>query len=243
MVRFYIDKNKIKGDTAVIDGGEFSHAKNAYRLREKDEIDLIDGTGFIYNGRISKILKTGIEVEILNKEKADIEPRIKIILYHGVIKLPKLELILEKGVELGIYEFAPVYTERTQYKLSHAKLERMKKIVKTAVCQCGRSIFPEVKEPCELKDIVSKIKPNDLNVFLNEAEKNYAQTIKNLFSSAKNKKFNAINLVLGPEGGFTPEEALFLRSHNFHSVTLGGRILRAETAAIAALAVLMAELD
>lgn len=255
MVRFFIPKNKIKNNIAVIDDEEYRHVKNVCRLREGDEIHLADGEGMVYQCVVKKVYKDKIEAAIVKQEKVDIESKIKFNLFQSVIKPDKFDLIIEKAVELGVSAITPVYTERTQYKLTPSKIERLNKIAKTAVCQCGRAFLPVINEPIKLiaganshSPLLQKISPKDITFFLNERETDPSNTIKNIFrrgciyAARINQRAPTINLIIGPAGGFTKDEEDFLVKNGAVSITLGRRILRAETAVIAAMSILLSEL-
>jgi len=256
MVRFFIEKGKIKNNIAEISGEEYSHIKNVCRFREEDEIDLTDGEGIIYNCVINKIHKDKIEARVAGQKKIEIESKIKFNLFQSVIKPAKFDLIIEKAVELGVASITPIYTERSQYKLGGEKLLRLNRIAKMAVCQCGRTYIPVINDPIKLivgakgpSPLLQKINSKDVTLFLNERETDKLKTIKNIINrrgttcGAPTKQINSINLIIGPEGGFTAEEEKFLTSNGAISATLGRRILRAETAVIASIAVLMSELE
>lgn len=245
MVRFFIEKGKIKNNVAEISGEEYSHIKNVCRFKEEDEIDLTDGEGIVYNCVINKIYKDKIEARVAGQKKIEIESKIKFNLFQSVIKSAKFDLIIEKAVELGVASITPIYTERSQYKLGGEKLVRLNKIARMAVCQCGRTYIPAINKPVELKNIFLNINFKDVTLFLNERETDKLKTIKNIIANCLDiiNKTAVINLIIGPEGGFTAQEEKFLTSNGAISATLGRRILRAETAVIASIAVLMSELE
>ncbi len=139
-----------------------------------------------------------------------------------------MDLIVQKATELGVKNIYPIITERSEVKNTN-KIPRWQKIADESIKQCGRSISPKIHSELNFKNIFEQIK-SDLNIIFYEIEEN--SSIKDVFA---NDQINSVSLIIGPEGGFTENEVKLSLDHSFNSVGLGKRILRAETAAIAAI--------
>lgn len=251
MRRFYIEN--IEGDTVIIDGSEAHHIRNVLRQKIGDEVFLFDGTENEYKAEISEFLSfnngPAVKLKIVSKTHKDIEPSVKINLYQALPRLKKFDFIVEKATELGVNKIIPVISERVQLPKdavkNPAKLERWRKIALSAAKQCGRVLVPEVAEIAKFKDAVvvgaAKQSQNEtLSIIPWECEQN--NSLKKVLKSL-NSQPSTVNLFIGPEGGFSNEEAELAKINGIIPVSLGKRILRAETAPIAVIANLIYELE
>ncbi len=243
MRRFYCDKENIKDNTVYFDRDESKHISKVLRLEKGEEIIVSVGDGI---DRYCTLISSGEECiatvneSVLNEN----EPSAEIILFQSVIKNEKMDFLVQKVSELGITKIVPVITERTVVKIEDPKKEdkkqeRWQKIALEACKQCGRSRIPEVVKAVKLKDAQKYFGECDEKIVCYEEEK--TQSIVKTVNKAK-----FLGYFIGPEGGITAEEHKFLKEQGFVSVSLGKRILRAETAAIATGAVvlaLMGEMD
>lgn len=244
MSRFFTTTDNIGDKTIrITDKQDIQHIVKVLRLREGDKIDISDAVKWEYETEISYIDKEYVEAVILDKQKFTNEPFTKVTLFQGVPKQGKMELIIQKTVELGIYEIIPVFTDRTVVtdngKFSK-KIERWQKVSDEAVKQCKRGIIPNIGEDITFKQMLTLLAGFDLVLFPYENEDN--RTIKDALRGLDYKP-ETVAIIIGPEGGFSDKEADNLRELNTQCVTLGKTTLRTETAGMAALAMVMYELE
>ncbi len=243
MPRFFIDESNILGDENLIKiiGEDVNHIKNVLRLRIGDMIVLCDGKGTDYSVRINNYEKDSVTAIIEEQKKCSTEASLEVTLFQGLPKSDKMDFIIQKSVELGIRRLVPVINERTVVRLDdkkdiQKKTARWNRISLEAAKQCNRGIIPEVTAPISFNEAVELGKHMELAIIPYENELD-----KKLRSYMKRGIKNAC-LFIGPEGGFTEEEVKKAEHNGIKSVTLGPRILRTETAGIAALSIIMYEL-
>ena len=244
MSRFFVTPDMV-GDKSILitSKTDIQHMTKVLRLREGSEIDISDSEMWEYSCRIKYMDKNEIEAVILDKQKFAREPEVKVTLFQGVPKQSKMDLIVQKTVELGISEIVPVFMDRTvisdKSKLNK-KIERYNTIGAEAAKQCQRGTLPTVLDPVEFDDIVKDLKTFDLVLFPyeNESKTSMKDVLRNLEEKPKN-----VAIIIGPEGGFSNSEAEILRENGTSCVSLGKTILRTETAGIVALSMVMYELE
>ncbi len=241
MSKFFVEKNQISQTHAVLTGSDVAHISRVLRLGQGDALLLCDGEGYDYEARISAVSKEEITAEILRRYPCKNEPTTEVTLFQGLPKQGKMEWIIEKCTEMGITTIVPVQMARSVVKLSpeqaSKKLERWQKTAREAAKQCGRGRIPRVMMPVTLSQLSRSELPEFL-LFPYEEER--TSSVRQALAGKKSK---TAGIFIGPEGGFDPEEASQLLSFGAHSVTLGPRILRTETAGLAALTVLLYEWD
>ena len=237
MRRFYCERENIIGNTVYFDKNESKHISKVLRLEKGEEIIVSTGDGM---DNFCTLLSSGEECTAIinNTVKNENEPSCEIILFQSVIKNEKMDFLVQKVSELGITKIVPVITERTVVKIEDAKKEekkqeRWQKIALEACKQCGRSRIPEVTKAVKIGEAAKMLSQCDEKLVAYEEEK--TQSI-----SSAVKKAGTIGYFIGPEGGITEEEHKLLKEKGAISVSLGKRILRAETAAIACGAVVLA---
>ena len=244
MSRFFVEPTDVYDkDIIISQKSDVKHIKKVLRMKPGDLIEISDGEVWEYEGEILNIDDDQVEVKILDKQKFAREPEIEITLYQGVPKSGKMELIVQKNVELGVKKFVPTFMDRTvvsgmdKYK---KKIDRYNAIAMEAAKQCRRGIIPIVTNPIDFKELLNQLKEFDLVLFPYENENNYTikDCLKNL--TLKPKK---VAIIIGPEGGFSNSEVSMLKEVGIDSVTLGNTILRTETAGIAAVAMTMYQLE
>jgi len=221
---FYVNPLNVNGSTFQLDKAESNHATRVLRLKQGDEICLLDGTGIGYHAKINSIEKN---VSGTIKESIpDLgENKCSVNLASALIKRDRFELMLEKATELGVNEIQPLTLERCVKKTMN--FERSQKIVISSAKQCCRSRFPVLHEPIDIKKL---LKNSD------------GQFISGLMGA--NKSLSELELdknvtvIIGPEGDFTENEIGQMKNAGVLFFNLGGRRLRAETAALNSLAVL-----
>ncbi len=230
MRRFKVDK--VRGNEAYLRGQEARHALKVLRLKKGDEIIIFDGEGKEYIAVISAASPTSVKLKVIEETKINRDSSLHSILYMGITnKIQKFEFAIQKATELGVTEIVPVVCQRSQnahnVKNWEGKLERWREIVINAAKQCGRNILPEIKEPVRLKTITPT---TELSFVLWEKG-------GNSFKDFASYSADSVSFLVGPEGGLDPTEIEYLKDSGFKPIYLGKRILRAETAAIAGMAI------
>ena len=241
MPKFFFNKNDISREQVQLFGEDEKHIKTVLRAREGEEIILCDGEGMDYQCRIAS-LERGVLLDILSKDVCETEPKTKITLYQGLPKADKMELIIQKCVELGVDRIVAVSTERAIVKLDKKetkKLERWQKIAEAAAKQSGRGKIPEIgQQVLKFKEAVAEAKELDGAIipYEREQETGIRQFVQNF-------KGESVGVFIGPEGGFADEEIALAQENGITPITLGKRILRTETAGMTTTAILLYELD
>lgn len=211
------------------------HITKSLRMKKGDMLTVCTGDGNDYGCVIDDINKDGARLAVCYKQASDSEADIKISLYQGVPKGDKFEDIIQKCTELGVYEIIPVLTKRCvsrpQEKQAEKKRQRYARIALEAAQQSGRGIVPEIKKMTELKTAVSQCEAEIKIVFYEGGGEPLSALIKKGAKSAA--------VFIGPEGGFEKEEVELLKQNGAVAATLGKRILRTQTAPVAALSAIM----
>ncbi|HOM02458.1 MAG TPA: 16S rRNA (uracil(1498)-N(3))-methyltransferase [Acetivibrio sp.] len=242
MPRFFVRKSDVSGDSINISGEDFNHIKKVLRLGNGDRITVCDGEGTDYLVEIMKFEDASVKTRIIESMENFTEPPVKITLFQGLPKSDKMDYIIQKAVELGIYEIVPVITERTVVKTDKKsgdkKCERWNRISMEAAKQCNRGIIPKVGFPISFKEALNAAKGSSFSLI--PYEKETGIKLKEVLS--KKSSAEKVSVFIGPEGGFSQTEIETAISCGIQPVTLGPRILRTETAGIAVLSILMYEL-
>ncbi len=225
--RFYFDGDLAVGARVPLPAAVAHHAQRVLRLRDADPIVLFNGKGGEYAARIGPGAQASIEQHI----PVERESPLQVMLIHALIANDKLDWVIEKAVELGVDGIAVAPATRSVVRLDHdrlaRRLEHWRETVVTACCQCGRNRLPEVTFAPTLDDALSAAKAVQRIVLAPGAD--------NQLASAKSA---TTTIAVGPEGGFTTEELELARQRGFVAASWGPRVLRTETAALAALAAL-----
>lgn len=251
MSRFFvsIDSIDFENNIIVITGENVKHIRGVLRSVPGDLLEISDGSGTDYEAAIEEIGKDNITAKIKRAWRNKTEPPVKITLFQGIPKADKMEFIIQKCVELGVFHIVPVITERTVVKITNSadsasKTARWNRIALEAAKQCDRGIIPKVDEPVRFEEALRLAESCSLKLLPYEEEKSgslrkYLNEQKQLYGTG-----NMVNaaVFIGPEGGFAPSEAQKAIGYGFGSVTLGPRILRTETAGITVISIIMYEL-
>ena len=245
MYRFYVSADQLAEKEVFISGGDVNHIKNVLRLEVGDWIVACDGNGTDYVSRIQSICSDEVVASIEKVQPTGTELPVRITLFQGMPKKDKLELIIQKAVELGACEIVPVMTKRTVVKLSEEKkinkrLERWQSIAYAAAKQCDRGIIPTVHKPVSYEEALAMADQLDYNVIPYELQTGMEEARKIVNQACKQR---SLGIFIGPEGGFEPEEVERAMTRNIHPMTLGKRILRTETAGMALLSILMFQMQ
>lgn len=247
MRKFFVKSNQINGNRIEIIDEDVNHIKNVLRLAEGEKIKICDSENVQnYVCEIAEIGNKTIICNILEEVPGEAEGNVELHIYQGLPKADKMELIIQKGTELGVFEFIPVSFKRSIVKLSGKdetkKIERWQKISEVASKQSGRDLIPKVRNIINIKKLCDEIKNYDIVLVAYELEEeNY---IKSELLKIKEKiaKYK-IAVVIGPEGGIDEEEVNQMKQSGAKIISLGKRILRTETVALQISSIIMYELE
>ena len=238
MQRFFIPKDWIQQDTVTITGAPLRQIGYVLRLKPTDRIIVQDNSGWEFEVEIERITKEQALGKVITKEPGQGEPRVKITLYQALLKSDKFELVLQKGVELGVSSFVPLISERCiSRKESAAKIERWGKIIQEAAEQSERVVLPVLHPLISFEGACRSVKSPALMLWEEEKSESLKQTLQN----PPFKNATGISLFIGPEGGFPESEKELARQNGIAVASLGKRILRAETAGLAAVSAILYE--
>ena len=244
MRRFFIDSKLINDDKVLLEGELWHYLSHVLRLKVGEKLEMLTEDNKLYVVELSAFSEKSIEGQIVAMNEYANDTKVEINLYQGLPKGDKMDLIVQKCTELGISSITPVEMPRSIAKIGADKAEkktaRWQKIALEASQQSKRSQVPKINDPLSWKSFLKKIKEEEgLSLLLWEDETTVG--LKNLL-----KQYQAvgkINLIIGPEGGLGAEEAAELKQMGIASVSLGKRILRTETAPIAAVAMILYHYD
>lgn len=241
-MNFFVEKDKIKDNYIYIENSDVNHIKNVLRKNIGDTLDVVS-ENVKYMVEITEITSNQIKCSIL--EKKDNKNRgINLTIFQGLAKADKIEYIIQKCTELGVYEIVPVEMKRCVVKLDEKdkekKLIRWKKIAEVASKQSLRNDILKIEKIRSFKLMLEELKEYDLVILAYEKEHNVK--LKDILRNV-NGNIHDIAVIIGPEGGIDDEEALLLSKNGVKVVTLGERILRTETAPVAISAMIMYELE
>jgi len=236
MARFFLPMQQIQDHRATLIGAELNHLRRVLRLRTEDRVVLFDDGGCEHEGIIRDLSEDRAEIEILRSYRVDNESPLKTILALGLTKGEKMDWVVEKATELGVHTILPFFSSYTVPKLNERNMaqrsERWQKIAVSAAKQCGRARIPEILALTEFRDLLNAVSRDALRLLFWEKE------CEQRLSELKETRtvISEVVVTIGPEGGFSAQEAAMALGQGFEAVGLGRRILRAETAAVAALA-------
>lgn len=236
MKRFFVSFPLEVDSKFNIDGIEHNHIKNVMRMKVGDEIILVCGDEYDYMATITNLSKGDTEVYIDNKVKNVYNPVSDVTVFQALVKSDNMALIVQKLTELGVKTLVPFESEYITSKDKSTKVAKLQDISNQSIKQCKRSIPMKILPTMSFAQVVDTMKNYDLILFANECERTYKLADLNIASSKK------VAIIIGSEGGFSDKEIGALVSAGAKSITLGKRILRAETASIALTAVVMSNI-
>ena len=243
MQHFFVTPSQVKEGRIYIEGSDVNHMKNVLRMRSGEELMISDGNNLKYRCVIEGYEEEEAVLAILESMQVDTELSSRIYLFQGLPKKDRMETVIEKAVELGVYEIIPVAMRYCVVKLDAkkraAKVERWQKLAEAAAKQSKRSIIPKIHPVMEFKEAASYALNCDVRLVPYENKEGMEATWE-AFDAVK--PGNSISVMIGPEGGFCEEE-IALVSETMRLVSLGKRILRTDTAGIAVLSMLMLKLE
>ena len=244
MPRFFVSPAQVGDGLIEITGGDVNHIKNVLRMNCGDEISVSDGCGKDYFGTIQQLDRERVVVHIENSWDSYVELDTKLYLFQGLPKGDKMELIIQKAVELGVYQVIPVVTGRTIVRLDAKKetkkTARWQQIAESAAKQSGRALIPQIHTPVSFKEALALAKALEAGLIPYEKAKGM-EAARSLIGQMRGKR--SIGIFIGPEGGFEEGEIELATEAGIQPMTLGRRMRRTETAGLAILSVLMFELD
>ena len=246
--RFYIRPENFSSITndktclSILPFSEVHHISNVLRLGTGDEILLLDGEGNMARCAIKRKEKAGLFLKILSRNTLR-DDRLPICLITAIIKGDRMNWLIQKASELGVMSISPIFTSQTvinpRIDRQEKRIERWEKISIQALKQSRGNMATRIHPPSSLEDAVSDCPSEGTKIFLSETEGK-----DHIFSVCMTQKRKLpATLIIGPEGGFSEKEMTFLKGHGFHPASLGKRILRSETAAIAGISILSACLE
>ncbi len=245
MHRFFVDTEWLTADQVELTGATARQLAKVLRARTGDRIELLDGEGWSYVVELTSVTSARVEGNVAEKRAASGEPRVAVTLYQALLKHDKFEFVLQKGTELGVSGFVPVVCERSVTRAGEARrvenrLDRWRRIVTEAAEQSGRARLPKVGPPLEFRAACELA--SGFTIIPWELERRSG--LKTVLGEEKEsgRALASVAVFIGPEGGFTDEEVAYAHSHGARAVSLGERVLRAETAGIATVAAIMYEL-
>ena len=240
MHHFFISSEAVKDGRITITGPDVNHIKNALRMRAGETLLITTSAEEDFRCRILSIEEKQVEAEILSREESRELP-MRFYLFQGLPKGDKMEWIIQKAVELGVYQVIPVATKNTVVKLDakreKAKLERWQAIAESAAKQSGRGRIPQVGKILGFQEALQWAASLDRAWIPYEKEEGMEATRREL--AALSGEVTSVGIFIGPEGGFDEEEIRQAREAGIQPISLGKRILRTETAGLAMLSLLM----
>jgi 16S rRNA (uracil1498-N3)-methyltransferase len=242
MLHIFVDPAQMKGDLLYVTGKDVNHIKNVMRLKKGDEISVRTGQDDReYRYGIEEFTDSEVVCRLRFVKEADVELPVKVYIFQGLPKADKMELIIQKAVELGAAEIIPVEMRRSVVKLDASKkakkTQRWQAIAESAAKQSRRAVVPMVREPMTMEEAVRFAEQNtDVRLLpyeLQEADGSTRDVMDGI------REGSAVSIFIGPEGGFDPAEVELAREAGIRPISLGKRILRTETAALVALSFLI----
>jgi 16S rRNA (uracil1498-N3)-methyltransferase len=240
MHRFFVPPQWIHGSTVLLGDPTAHQIRNVLRMRPGAFIVVLDNQGWEYEVELAEIEKNQARGQIIEKRPAAGEPSVQVTLYQCLLKKDNFEWVLQKGTEIGVSRFVPVISQRTVIsdgeRVKSNRLPRWERIITEAAEQSHRGRLPVLEEPVSFEQALVGAARSDLALI--PWEKESTQTVRAVLRDAAH-----VALYIGPEGGFAEDEIVLARQQGVIPVTLGPRILRAETAAIAAALLVVYELS
>jgi RNA methyltransferase, RsmE family len=230
--RFFCDAKLGPGAMLQLPENAARHASRVLRLKAGDQVTLFNGDGLNYTAELLRVEREGVSVKIIELVNVERESPLQVTLAQAISSGDRMDFTLQKSVELGVAAIQPLAAERSVVKLSGERTQKRREhwqnVVISACEQCGRATIPEVLPSLSLLDWLGKQQQFSLKIMLSPTAE---QTLHDL-----KKPAGDICLLIGCEGGFSPAEEQAAASCGFHGIRLGARVLRTETAGLAALA-------
>ena len=246
MPKFFVDKKQFSGDTVSITGENAHHISRSLRMSVGEQIVVSDMEGYDYICILDDFTDSTVTAKVRDKHLSNAEPPIKVHLYQALPKGDKLDFIIQKSVECGVYDITPFESDFCVVKIKNdaesKKSDRRNKISLEAAKQCGRGIIPKVNPSISFNSMLESASKSDVVLFCYEGEGTVPMAIA-LKKIRSEHNLNDISIIIGSEGGFSMSEVEKAEKCGFVKIGLGKRILRAETAAIMALSCIVYEFE
>lgn len=244
MHHFFVEPKDIHDEYIKVTGEDINHIKNVLRMKINEKLLIGDGTGKEYTCSIMDIGEEEILLKIEDFDNEGRELPVDIYLFQGLPKSDKMELIIQKAVELGARAVVPVATKRAIVKLDknkeYSKIKRWQAISESAAKQSRRGIIPEIYNVMSFKEAIDYVRDFEIRLIPYENCEDIKNTKKTISEIEKGQK---IAIFIGPEGGFCESEIEYAVENNVTPISLGKRILRTETAGLMILSVIMYEIE
>ncbi|MFZ5638201.1 MAG: 16S rRNA (uracil(1498)-N(3))-methyltransferase [Pseudomonadota bacterium] len=236
LTRVFVDVPLAPGARIVLPESAGAHLVRVLRLREGDACVLFNGDGRDFDARLLAASKRGVEAEIVEPRTVDNESPLRLVLLQGIARGDKMDLILQKATELGVHAIVPVFADRTEVRLDGERLqkrmEHWRSVAISACEQSGRARIPELTPARGLAEAAAALDADALKLTLDPVGEHRFETLA--------KPTGAVVIGIGPEGGWSEKDRAILHAHGFSGLRLGPRVLRTETAGLAAIAALQA---
>ena len=242
MHKFFVETEQINNNKIKIVNEDYNHIANVLRMKNGDSVLITNKKSQeTFNCKIEKITANEVICNIINVENKNVEMNVNVDIFQGLPKADKMEYIIQKCVELGVHKIIPVNMKYCIAKIKDEEKKniRWNKIAEVAAKQCKRNVIPKIEKSININQLCCELKNYDLVILAYENEENI--TIKTVLKENKNAKNIAV--IVGPEGGLSADEVLMLKDGGAKVVSLGSRILRTETAPIAALSMILYEYE
>jgi 16S rRNA (uracil1498-N3)-methyltransferase len=234
LTRVYVDAPVVAGKRLVVEGSAANHIARVLRLRSGDALTVFDGSGGEFGARIEELRKDGVVVSVEEHRALDRESPLSLTLVQGISRGERMDWIIQKATELGASRIVPVFTKRSVVRLDQKqadrKLEHWRAITIAACEQCGRNRIPELAAPVDFFDVLPADSSGSTRLLLSPTGDLRSDDLDNVGAG--------ITVLIGPEGGLEDAEHDAAVAAGFKAVRLGPRVLRTETAAIAALTII-----
>ena len=244
MYQFFVEPERIGSEQATITGPDVNHIRNVLRMKPGEAVRISDGRGSCYDGIIEALQNDEVVVRLSGEKIESTELPVETVLFQGLPKSDKMELIIQKNTELGVSAIVPVSTSRAVVKLDEkkadSKVKRWNGIAEAAAKQSKRTLIPEVRPVMNFKQALLEASAFDVKLMPYENAEGMAFTRKCI---GEIKPGSKVAIFIGPEGGFSEEEVEAAGAAGFVPITLGRRILRTETAGMSVLSMLAYELE
>lgn len=237
---FFVEAKNVTGNSALLDKSESHHATKVMRLGKGAQVILVDGLGIAYRGEITKVGRTNpVEILIHSTIRNFGEPDTVVTLASGLSTNYKFDSVVEKATELGVKRIVPLMTEKSKIKLDDpkrlkSKQTRYENIARSAIKQCRRSYIPEISFPTNIKDYLNQLDSDSINLIFHPSKS--GQRLTDIDFSRHPQR---VNIIVGPESGFSADELELALEKSVIPITIGDRILRTETAGPVILGVIM----
>ncbi|MBC7186843.1 MAG: 16S rRNA (uracil(1498)-N(3))-methyltransferase [Calditrichaeota bacterium] len=234
---FYVRPQDVHKERLFVVDQEWHHLVVVHRTRPGQHFFAVDGLGHCYECELAGTQVQRAEAKILQRLEGVGEPRLRLTLAASPLRGERFDFLVEKGTELGVSRFVPLCTARSG-RLAENRIDRWRRVALAAMKQCGRSVLPEITDPCTLPQALDLLSGAKLRLVAHEGDG--CEPLVTVLLGLRRATISEAALLVGPEGGFTAEEVEAAVAGGFTAVSLGSRRLRAETAAVVGAALVLA---